>query len=164
MEDTGEKGWTLCLLEKNTSADTLKQPNLRQVYFLCVGHCHNSGFITVCWNVRHKKSPMQFYELLNPCWRRDFWILKSWVELSLPHYLPSCPRAGKKLIRLNSLAPWTVQKSHLWKQNICQLFHQQCLARRVETPTSYLPKPSFLIVIWPHNEQSFAGEPLAVKK
>ena len=26
--------------------------------------------------------------------RRDFWILKSWVELSLNHYLPSCPGRG----------------------------------------------------------------------
>ena len=26
--------------------------------------------------------------------RRDFWILKSWVELSLSHYLPSCPGRG----------------------------------------------------------------------
>ena len=27
-------------------------------------------------------------------WRRDFWILKSWVELSLPHYLPMAARGG----------------------------------------------------------------------
>ena len=26
--------------------------------------------------------------------RRDFWILKSWVEFSFPHYLPSCPGRG----------------------------------------------------------------------
>ena len=26
--------------------------------------------------------------------RRDFWILKSWVELSLPYYLPSCLGRG----------------------------------------------------------------------
>ena len=26
--------------------------------------------------------------------RQNFWILKSWVELSLPHNLPSCPGRG----------------------------------------------------------------------
>ena len=38
---------------------------------------------------------------MDPNQRRDFWILKSWVELSLPPYLPSCPgRGGVKLTQL----------------------------------------------------------------
>ena len=34
-------------------------------------------------------------------------------ELSRPHFLPAAARAGEELIRHNSSAPWTVQKSHL---------------------------------------------------
>ena len=45
--------------------------------------------------------------------RRDFWILKSWVKLSLPHYTSPAARAGEELIRLNSSVSWAVQKSHL---------------------------------------------------
>ena len=30
------------------------------------------------------------------------------------HYTSPAARAGEELIRLNSSAPWTVQKSHLW--------------------------------------------------
>ena len=61
----------------------------------------------------------------------------SWVDVSLPHFLPSRPGRGgvnstqlliqpheyksplrEELIRLNSLAPWIVYKSHLREELI----------------------------------------------
>ena len=64
------------------------------------------SFITICgpFIKEHMTCKLGFF--IN-CWsrccrfmvwscnlRRDFWILKSWVALSLPHYLPSCPVRG----------------------------------------------------------------------